>query len=319
MVDLQDNQGLHSPGRDQRSLPGRAIGWKVSRDKPEGHDSSARKPIRWDMNKRYGEQSAKESAKRTLSLQSSPEPVDAEHDTCPAEDHYYTLVLARDDKLRQKIVLALAANGHLTVSRGRASEAIELLRRQTPQLLVIALDRTLVASADFFREWRTESETSRAILGILPADDLELASQVPGQLLDDVLFEDQLLDGPLFTRRLEKLMSAPALPDNFENPDQATVQVGPLRLVPEKYEVTLEGKPVQLTLTQFRLLLILARMPGWVYSSEQISHQLNQFSSGTDHTSIKTHIYLLRKRLGQSGQLIETVRGMGYRIGSPSS
>lgn len=319
MLDLKDNQDALKPRDEKDSQHGcpddsdRCTQANANDRLPFG-----RKPVRWDENKKYGKPNHSHHspipAKQTLS--STPKV----SDTNPApEPHYYTLVLSRNDKLRQKILLALAANGHLTRSLAHEAEAIELLQEETPQLLVLAIDQNLLDFSDFFCNWRQQAETPLAVLGVLPDSETDLTRRIPSRLVDDILTEDQLLDGPFLSRRLEQLMTTPNSRKRNDLPEEGVLQVGPIRLTPEKYEVTIHGQPIQLTLTQFRLLLILSRRPGWVYSSEQISHQLKQFSIGADSGSVKTHIYLLRKRLGQAGRLIETVRGMGYRISSSVS
>ncbi len=319
MLDLKDNQAALKQDAKSGSSHGHARHASPNpRVQGDSHLPFGRKPIRWDINKKYGTPNHSQRDSRPAKHKFGDPARIARLNEAP-EAHYYSLVLARDAKLRQKILLALAANGHLTRSLAHEAEAIELLQEETPQLLVLAIDQHLLDFSDFFCDWRQQAETTLAVLGVLPASETDLARRIPSRLVDDILTEDQLLDGPLLSRRLEHLMTSPHSPSKHDLPDQGVLQVGPIRLTPEKYEVTIHGQPIQLTLTQFRLLLVLARRPGWVCSSEQISHQLKQFSIGADSGSVKTHIYLLRKRLGQAGRLIETVRGMGYRISSVNS
>lgn len=94
--------------------------------------------------------------------------------------------------------------------------------------------------------------------------------------------------------------------------------VGKIAVDPLKYEVTVEGEPVQLTLVQFTILQALARRPGWVHSSDQLAEKLAR-QSGTARAkctpaALKNHVYLLRQRLGDARHQIHTVRGMGYTL-----
>ncbi|MEM7575912.1 MAG: winged helix-turn-helix domain-containing protein [Planctomycetota bacterium] len=103
-------------------------------------------------------------------------------------------------------------------------------------------------------------------------------------------------------------------PDSDERP----LAVGKIQLDPVKYEVTVEGEPVELTLVQFTILQALARRPGWVHTSDQIAEKLSR-QPGTAKAkctpaALKNHMYLLRRRLGVAKAQIHTVRGMGYTL-----
>ncbi len=76
----------------------------------------------------------------------------------------------------------------------------------------------------------------------------------------------------------------------------------------------IDGEPVPLTFTELRLLLALARRPGWILSRPQILHAIH----GPDHVitdrAVDVMVTALRRKMGRFGGRIETVRGIGYRI-----
>jgi two-component system phosphate regulon response regulator PhoB len=80
------------------------------------------------------------------------------------------------------------------------------------------------------------------------------------------------------------------------------------------YEVRVEGSPVELTLTQFRILAALARRPGWVHDAYQLARTLDGSQTELNAASLKNHMYQLRRKLGRASQQLQTVRGMGYRL-----
>ena len=89
---------------------------------------------------------------------------------------------------------------------------------------------------------------------------------------------------------------------------------GSLEIHPGRHLVSIDGQQIPLTPTEFRILRFLARHPGWVYTRDQMidaTHGENYFV--TDR-AIDVQIVGLRKKLGESGNLIETVRGIGYRF-----
>ena len=81
----------------------------------------------------------------------------------------------------------------------------------------------------------------------------------------------------------------------------------------------MEGRPVDLTASEFRILHFLARKPGWVFTRQQIvdaaqgedSYLNDRFV--TDR-SVDVHMVSLRRKLGRAGTMVETVRGVGYRL-----
>lgn len=84
---------------------------------------------------------------------------------------------------------------------------------------------------------------------------------------------------------------------------------------PGRHEVKVNGRPVQLTRTEFMILHLLARRPGWVFTRGQIVSGVRGRSHVVTDRSVDVQIVSLRRKLGEAGSLIETVRGVGYRIG----
>ena len=83
---------------------------------------------------------------------------------------------------------------------------------------------------------------------------------------------------------------------------------------PGRHEVLINGKPVQLTLTEFGILEYLARRPGWVFTRTQIVDAVKGEDYYVTDRSVDVQIVGLRKKLGTAGTYIETVRGVGYRF-----
>jgi two-component system alkaline phosphatase synthesis response regulator PhoP len=81
-----------------------------------------------------------------------------------------------------------------------------------------------------------------------------------------------------------------------------------------RHEVLIEGRPVDLTATEFRLLSFLARRPGWVFTRSQIVKGVQGEDYTVTERAVDVQIVGLRKKLGAAGQYVETVRGVGYRL-----
>jgi two-component system, OmpR family, alkaline phosphatase synthesis response regulator PhoP len=74
------------------------------------------------------------------------------------------------------------------------------------------------------------------------------------------------------------------------------------------------GEPVELTFTEFRVLLLLAGRPGWVFTRNQIVDAVRGESYAVTERAVDVQIVGLRRKLGEAGKYIETVRGVGYRF-----
>jgi two-component system alkaline phosphatase synthesis response regulator PhoP len=100
-----------------------------------------------------------------------------------------------------------------------------------------------------------------------------------------------------------------------KNEDETeVVRIHDLVIDPVKFRVTYQDKPIELTITEFRLLQFLAKRPGWVFTRYQIVDALKGEDYPVTDRSVDVQIVGLRKKLGDGEKLIETVRGVGYRF-----
>ncbi len=87
-----------------------------------------------------------------------------------------------------------------------------------------------------------------------------------------------------------------------------------LEIHPGRHEVRLNGQALQLTMTEFGILHLLAGKPGWVFSRQQIIDAVRGYDFLVTPRAIDVQIFGLRKKMGEAGSCIETVRGVGYRF-----
>ena len=92
------------------------------------------------------------------------------------------------------------------------------------------------------------------------------------------------------------------------------MNLGPLSLSPARHEVSLEGKPLNLTVREFDLLSFLMRSPGVVFNRETLLQRVWGWDFDGGSRTVDVHVQTLRQKLGDHADLIETVRGVGYRL-----
>ena len=96
---------------------------------------------------------------------------------------------------------------------------------------------------------------------------------------------------------------------------QLLVRAGKFVLDKNTLVATLAGDPLDLTTAEFRLLAYLMERPGKVQDRYKLQNELFGYADTTQSRTLDTHIKRLRQKLGEAGEMIETVRGVGYRLG----
>lgn len=92
------------------------------------------------------------------------------------------------------------------------------------------------------------------------------------------------------------------------------VVCGPLVISPSRREVSCDGSEVRLTMREFDLLAFLAESPGVVFSRETLLQRVWGWDFDGGSRTVDVHVQTLRQKLGDHGELVETVRGVGYRM-----
>jgi DNA-binding response OmpR family regulator len=96
----------------------------------------------------------------------------------------------------------------------------------------------------------------------------------------------------------------------------STITIGPLMIDTERFEATVDGKKLQLTTSEFRILELLARFPGKVFTRDEVIKKKRMWGDDKlvyDRT-IDVHIKNIREKMGRAGSMIKTIRGIGYKL-----
>lgn len=223
------------------------------------------------------------------------------------------LVVDDEEEIQQLIDYTLNKEGYQVRCVGSGEAALAELRRGLPDLVILDLMLPGVDGLEVCRRLRREPETSQLPIVILSAKGEE-ADIVVGLELG----ADDYITKPFSPRVLLARIRAVLRRKQTELPEEnAPMRIGELEIDPARHRVVAAGKPVRLTLTEFRVLHALARRPGWVLTRQQIAAAVHGEDEPEVDRAIDVQIVALRKKLGPAARYIETVRGIGYRFKEP--
>jgi two-component system alkaline phosphatase synthesis response regulator PhoP len=220
------------------------------------------------------------------------------------------LVVDDEEDLLELVKYNLTKEGYRVAAVSSGEEAIRRARNDLPDLMVLDLLLPSVDGLEVCRVIKNDVRTKHIPVVMLTAKGEE-ADMVTGLEMG----ADDYLAKPFSPRvliaRIKAVLRrrAQAAAD-----DETPITIGDFVIHPGRHEVTIEGKPIELTLTEFRLLQFLAQRPGWAFSRSQIVDAVKGEDYPVTERSVDVQVAGLRKKLGDHGVFVETVRGVGYRF-----
>jgi two-component system alkaline phosphatase synthesis response regulator PhoP len=221
-------------------------------------------------------------------------------------------ILVVDDEQAIVDVLAynLAKAGHTSLVARDGLEALRLAREESPDLVILDLMLPGMDGLEVLRKLRADSGT-RELPTVIVSAKGEEADIVSGLELG----ADDYLTKPFSPRVLvARVRAVLRRREKPQTPEDDVIRIHDLTIHPGRHEVLVGKKPVELTFTEFRILHILARRPGWVFTRSRIVDSIHGESYPVTDRAVDVQIVGLRKKLGRAGDYIETVRGVGYRF-----
>jgi len=224
------------------------------------------------------------------------------------------LVLVIDDEkdLLELVRYNLEKEGYRIKTAEDGEAGLEAAKRELPDIVIVDLMLPGIDGLDVCRRLRADERTARTPIIMLTAKSAE-TDRVVGLEMG----ADDYITKPFSPRELAARIKAVLRRVSLrQEPAQQSrvIRRGSLTINLDRYGVRCGEEDIDLTATEFRLLQTLARHPGRVYSrSELIEGALGKEIAVVDRT-IDVHITSLRRKLGDYGKYIETVRGFGYRL-----
>lgn len=217
-------------------------------------------------------------------------------------------LLEDDDSIRNFVAYALNNSGMESRGFGYPEEFWEAMSQKTPDLVLLDIMLPGEDGLEILKKLRSRQETVQLPVIMLTAKSTEY-DRVLG--LDNGA--DDYICKPFGIMELLSRIKA-LLRRAKPEPAGKAFSVGGLYVYPEKHIVRADGKDVILTLKEYELLCLFIAHPGTVFTRDQILQKIWGFEFDGENRTVDVHIRTLRTKLGDCGEQIETVRGIGYKI-----
>lgn len=214
-----------------------------------------------------------------------------------------------DNSIRELVLYTMNNAGYDARGFERPSLFWDALKKETPRLILLDIMLPEEDGLQILKKLRTMSQTKKVPIMMLTAKGTEY---------DKVIGLDYGADDylPKPFGMMELIARVKALLRRAEVVDsEKEYTIGSLYVAPAKHIVKADGEEISLTLKEYEMLTLLVENQGIVFTRDQLLTKIWGYAFDGESRTVDVHIRSLRQKLGNCGKLIETVRGIGYKIG----
>ena len=219
------------------------------------------------------------------------------------------LIIEDEPDIQELLSFNLDNNGYKVYTASNGEKGLEVARKEHPDLILLDLMLPGIHGLDVCRIIKSDQDTSRISIIMLTAlgqeEDIIKGLETGADDYVTKPFSLQVLEA-----RIKSVLRR--VPENIEN--TKTIKIHDIQIKPRTREVKINGETPELTFTEFQILHLLASHPGWVFTRYQIIDKIRGDNYPVTDRSVDFQIVGLRKKMGEKGNLIQTVRGVGYRF-----
>ncbi len=219
------------------------------------------------------------------------------------------LIVDDEEDVLELVRYNLDREGYRIETAACGEEALRKARAKLPNLIILDLMLPGIDGLQVCRELKADVKTGNIPVVMLTAKG-EDADVVSGLEIGADDYVTKPFSPKVLVARVRRILRK-AIARDLEN---MPLKIHELLIDPSRREVLVKNKPVELTFTEFNTLYILARRPGQVFTRYQIVDAVRGADYVVTERAIDVQMVSLRKKLGQYGKYIETVRGVGYRF-----
>lgn len=220
------------------------------------------------------------------------------------------LLIEDDDAIAEALTYNLEREGYEAVWSRDGRDGLRQARTQTPDLVILDLMLPGIDGIEIARELRADKSTRRVAILMLTAK-----SEETDQIIGFSVGADDYVTKPFSVKVLlqrVRALLARRYPSTEEEGD--SLELHGIRLDRVGHQVYLDGQPLPLTPTEYRLLETMMRQPGRAFTRNDLLSSAVGGETIVLERTIDVHIRSLRQKLGVAASTIETVRGIGYRF-----
>lgn len=218
--------------------------------------------------------------------------------------------LEDDDSIRELVIYTLLHSNLSAKGFSNSHDFWKAMEEKKPSLLLLDIMLPGEDGLQILKKLRAERNTKRLPVMMITAKGSEY-DKVYG--LD--IGADDYITKPFGMMELVARVKA-MLRRVDDHDDQPSYVLGCLQVCPARHEVKVEDEPITLTYKEFELLCLLLKHQGMVLNRDQILSQIWGYEFDGESRTVDVHIRTLRHKLGKAGDYIETVRGIGYKMGT---
>jgi len=224
------------------------------------------------------------------------------------------LVVIVDDEpdICELVEIHLKKSGYLSKSFHSGKELFKYLEKESPDILILDLMLPDIDGYDICKILRNDNSYKHLPIIMLTAKGDELDKVLGLELGADDYVTKPFSNKELMSR-VKALLRRNALTDKTDVIDNIVINEDFIINI-GKFEVVIKGVKIDLTTTEFKILRFLAKKRGWVYSREKILDYLWGDEKYVIDRTVDVHIKHLREKLGDYGNLIKNIRGVGYKL-----
>lgn len=220
------------------------------------------------------------------------------------------LIIEDEKDIAELISYNLENEGFKVVCVRTGEDGINRVHSDNPDLILLDIMLPGMNGLDVCRTLRADDKTRHISIIMLTAKDEDI-DIITGLEVGANDYITKPFSPKVLIARIRALLRRP---DKDESADRNRISYNEMVIDPGRHQVSIFGKPIQLTMTEYQILAILVKRPGWVYTRAQLIDNLREGHQVITDRAIDVQIVNLRKKLGSYSEYIETVRGIGYRM-----
>ena len=217
-------------------------------------------------------------------------------------------IVEDEPDLRDTLQYNFENEGFKVKSFPNGESFLETIKNDKPNLVILDLMLPGISGLDVCRDLRMNEVNKNVAVVMLTAKSEEI-----DRIVGFELGADDYVTKPFSVRELILRVKV-LLKKRSDDTDQNLLEFGPIAMNLDAHDVSVEGKNILLTALEFKLLKHLLKRKGRVQTRDQLLGDVWGYSSEVTTRTVDTHIKRLREKLGKPGELIQTIRGVGYRF-----